>query len=286
MKIYTKDAESSLYEMARNLSEDHKAWRSIYFNFSEINEAYKEGLRTNLVVNIIKDLLADEEGYVYLCRDSDVIILFQGSVQRILNKLGEYISSAVPMADKNSRDEFCAIYDLSKSWNVFYAICKSKAENIEEPEKKPEQKAKPAMRKMELAKETFDKSAADRKTREKLLALVVEDDPFTRRLVANSLRPQVEVLEAGDGATALELYALHAPDIAFLDIELPDTNGHIILKKLAAADLAGFIVMLSGNSFKENIIAALEDGAQGFVTKPFAREKLYHYISKCKSGKA
>ena len=36
--------------------------------------------------------------------------------------------------------------------------------------------------------------------------------------------------------------------------------------------------MLSANSMKENILAALEKGAQGFVTKPFAKEKLMHYL--------
>jgi two-component system chemotaxis response regulator CheY len=93
------------------------------------------------------------------------------------------------------------------------------------------------------------------------------------------------VLEAGDCATALHLYAMHAPDATFLDIELPDANGYTVLKQCVAADKAAFIVMLSANSVKEHILASLEEGAQGFVTKPFTKEKLIHYLNMCETAR-
>jgi DNA-binding NtrC family response regulator len=62
-------------------------------------------------------------------------------------------------------------------------------------------------------------------------------------------------------------------------------NGHVILQEIVSFDPDAFVVILSGNSFKENIIAALEDGAQGFVTKPFTKDKLLHYIESCETTK-
>ena len=113
--------------------------------------------------------------------------------------------------------------------------------------------------------------------------LLVEDDPFTRRLVVNALKADFDVWEAEDAAHAYQMYGTHAPDAVLLDIELPDSNGHVVLSKLLRLDREAFVVMLSANSVKENILAALEKGAQGFITKPFAKEKLMHYMRQCVS---
>lgn len=172
------------------------------------------------------------------------------------------------------------MFDLSKHWNIFFTLCKSKAGKAEPKpvaaEAKPVNKSLP-----ELDLDIFKAAAAQRSTRKRPVVMIVEDDPFTRRLVLMALKADFDVVEAENGASAIEAYQTYAPDAAFLDIELPDTNGHIILKKLITADKGAFIVMLSANSMKENVLAALEIGAQGFVTKPFAKEKLMHYLNLC-----
>ena len=127
----------------------------------------------------------------------------------------------------------------------------------------------------------FNVASAKRNNRVRRLVLLVEDDPFTRRLVMTSLKGDYDVMEAGNGEEAIRAYENFAPDAVFLDIGLPDVNGQVILGKLLALDKFAFVIMLSANSVKENILAALEKGAQGFVTKPFAKDKLIHYLRLC-----
>ena len=75
-------------------------------------------------------------------------------------------------------------------------------------------------------------------------------------------------------------YVNKAPDVLFLDIGLPDINGHEVLEKLFKLDPDAYVVMFSGNGDKENIMKAVELGAKGFVGKPFSQEKLLQYIQK------
>lgn len=287
MKLCNRDAEHLLLEKVKSLSEHHDSWRCIYINFAAHKNEYSEGLRTHVITTIIKELLEHEEGYIYLCEDSDAFILFQGKASAILDKLGEHfkgLHNAHPTAQPE--DELYTIFDLSRHWQIFLSLCKTKAAAIL-PALFPTVNAGPVVQ----TKSTlpifdttlFSAANAKRHTRKRLVVLIVEDDPFTRRLVASTLKGDYDVIEAGDGAQAIHMYEKSAPDMVFLDIELPDVNGHVLLAKFLAFDPSAFIVMLSANSIKENILAALEKGAQGFIAKPFTKEKLTHYLRMCQT---
>lgn len=290
MKIYYKSAEIYLYEQARVIQAAPEKWRAIYFHFSELEERYTDGLRTHIVVNIFTDLLRDHPGFVYLCGDGDIVILFQGMAGPVLEKLGDHVYGML-----NHRpgmaidpDSLCQVIDLRVSWQAFYELCERKYHartRRDKPLKAGGQMNEQASP-YHWDNDLFEQAVRLRAQRGRLQALIVEDDPFTRRLVVNAIRPHHDAMEAGEGRSALHIYNLNAPDIVFLDIELPDSNGHILLQEIIEQDPAAFIVMLSGNSSKENVIAALEDGAQGFVAKPFPKEKLLHYAANCARSKA
>lgn len=76
-------------------------------------------------------------------------------------------------------------------------------------------------------------------------------------------------------------YVEHAPDIVFLDIHLPDMDGRELLKQIREFDGDAYVVMLSGDSLPRNVIETKKAGAAGFITKPFNKEKVMHYISHC-----
>ena len=280
MRLYTHQAEQILFDKAKSISEQHNSWRCIYIDFTSHKDQCSDGLRTHVVTNIIKELQDGEDGYIYLCDDGDVFILFQGKTKEIIEKLGEHFKwLGNSKHSAHLEDNFFNVLDLSQSWEQFYTLCRDKAVNIskEHPNlQRIASAAQPALR--DPDRELFNAALAKRPNRQRLLVLVVEDDSFTRRLFTGTLKADYDILEAGDGAEAVRAFEGHAPDVVFLDIELPDTNGHVILHKMLACDKAAFIVMLSANSVKENILAALEKGAQGFVTKPFAKEKLMHYL--------
>jgi len=297
MRIYQRSAEYYFQEKLRSIAGNAQYWRAIYFEFSHHPDQYAEGLRTNLVVNIIKEFLKDQEGHIYLMGDGDLVILMTEPFNDVFGKLGEHIAGLLPDVSKmkggiaSNEASYCSVYDLSIAYREVLELANTKHDMLiareaaqEKPAKPPEQHTK--RRNFVFRADAFANATINRGMRDQMVVMVIEDDPFTRRLVTNVLNKESEVIEAEDGGEALEKYVAIAPDMVLLDIELPDINGHLVLQEIIGFDPDAFIVMLSGNSQKENVIVALEDGAQGFVTKPFAKEKLMHYLKVARASKA
>lgn len=108
--------------------------------------------------------------------------------------------------------------------------------------------------------------------------MLVEDDPLTRRLVTSALKNQYPIITAGDAHSAMMNYMLYAPDIVFLDIDLPDGTGYNVLHELKKRDADAFVVMFSSHSYLDSIVSAVKSGARGFVPKPFDKERLMYYV--------
>jgi two-component system chemotaxis response regulator CheY len=110
--------------------------------------------------------------------------------------------------------------------------------------------------------------------------LVVDDDAFTQKLVRKAIPLKLDMTQTDCAAGAMMLYVRAAPDILFLDIGLPDVDGHGVLEKIMEMDPRAYVIMLSGNGSRENVMKAIEKGARGFVGKPFNTAKLMEYIEK------
>lgn len=113
------------------------------------------------------------------------------------------------------------------------------------------------------------------------LVLVADDNEFVRFLIKKWLGPNAEVVEVGHGNDVVEEYRRVKPDILFLDIHLPGRNGKDILKEILDMDASAFVVMLSADSKKENVIFSIQTGAKAFMTKPFTRQTLDRYYNLC-----
>jgi two-component system, OmpR family, KDP operon response regulator KdpE len=106
------------------------------------------------------------------------------------------------------------------------------------------------------------------------LILLVEDDAETRREVATFLALQgFRIVEAGDAATALERWGALRPDLVILDLGLPDADGGVVIRRVRR-DASTPIVVLSARDREDAKVAALEQGADDFVTKPFGAAEL------------
>jgi two-component system, OmpR family, KDP operon response regulator KdpE len=104
--------------------------------------------------------------------------------------------------------------------------------------------------------------------------LVVDDEPqLLRALRINLSAHSYEVVVAADGANALEAAAKHVPDLVVLDLGLPDMDGTDVI-----AGLRGWtktpILVLSGRTDAGDKVAALDAGADDYVTKPFSMDEL------------
>jgi DNA-binding NtrC family response regulator len=99
--------------------------------------------------------------------------------------------------------------------------------------------------------------------------LIVDDDADLRQALAAILSPSFAVVEAANGAQALELIRKQRPALVLLDMSMPGMNG---LETLAAAKAAApnlLVVMLTSRQEIEIAAQALTLGAREYVTKPF-----------------
>ena len=109
--------------------------------------------------------------------------------------------------------------------------------------------------------------------------LIAEDELFYRHLLVSTVREWgYEPIARGNGLAAGEhlLARLTAPKIAILDWMMPRMDGLEVCRRLRALvrPEPTYVIMLTAAEGKENIVTALESGADDFVTKPFDREEL------------
>jgi two-component system KDP operon response regulator KdpE len=104
--------------------------------------------------------------------------------------------------------------------------------------------------------------------------LVVDDDPqILRALRINLMARRYDVDLAATGATALDAAAKRAPDLIVLDLGLPDMDGAEVIRGLRGWTAVPIIV-LSGRAGSGDKVAALDAGADDYVTKPFGVDEL------------
>jgi len=122
----------------------------------------------------------------------------------------------------------------------------------------------------------FSKRRANRSIRN---ILVIEDDPFTRKLIASALGADFSIDFATDGAEGIKKYVRNAPDILLLDIGLPDMNGHEVMERIKKLDTDAQIIMLTARKEAHEILYSLHNGAHGYVSKPFSKAKLLQHMN-------
>ena len=104
--------------------------------------------------------------------------------------------------------------------------------------------------------------------------LIVDDDrPLLRALSINLRARRYDVDTAADGATALAIAGRHPPDLVVLDLGLPDMHGVDVVTGLRGWSQAPIIV-LSAHNTQADKVAALDAGADDYVTKPFGMDEL------------
>jgi CheY-like chemotaxis protein len=109
--------------------------------------------------------------------------------------------------------------------------------------------------------------------------LLIEDDPVTRWMVRKGLKHDCQLVTAPTANQSFDKFCSFQPDIVFLDIDLPDKSGHEVLSWIMRNDPGTPVIMFSSNNSLDNICETLAAGARGFISKPFLREQLLHYIN-------
>lgn len=104
--------------------------------------------------------------------------------------------------------------------------------------------------------------------------LVIDDEASIRKLLEITLNTHdYKVILAQTGKEGIQLAVNHSPDLIILDLGLPDKNGHELLKELREWYTKGILILSVQNSEKD-IVQALDNGANDYLTKPFRNAEL------------
>lgn len=116
--------------------------------------------------------------------------------------------------------------------------------------------------------------------------LIVEDDTHIRRLLRAALqRAGHEVVEAANAREGLSLLDIERPEIVLLDLGLPDRDGLELIQLIRARSQAPILV-ISAREQSEEKVAALDLGADDYVTKPFDGKALIDKVETLLAEKA
>jgi two-component system KDP operon response regulator KdpE len=108
-----------------------------------------------------------------------------------------------------------------------------------------------------------------------LRILIVDDEPPIRRFLRTALAAQdYRVEEAGDGEVALDFLKRNPVDLVVLDLGLPGMDGLEVIRRLRGEGSAVPVIVLSSRDDEVGKVAALDLGADDYVSKPFGMEEL------------
>jgi DNA-binding LytR/AlgR family response regulator len=119
----------------------------------------------------------------------------------------------------------------------------------------------------------------------KLTAIIAEDEPILRAQLKSKLSklwPDLDIVaDVGDGEAALEAIAEHQPQLAFLDIQMPEMTGIEVARSLSAnKELKCHIVFVT--AFDQYAVDAFNTGAIDYVLKPYSDERLQAAVERLK----
>ncbi|MGH1398210.1 MAG: response regulator [Alphaproteobacteria bacterium] len=288
MLVITQKAETTFLETLKECWENFPTHRCLHLRISQIEQDTQACCDKTL--EALRGFLEDHSAQIYVCHDNDIFVLTRYITRRHVDDFLAFLTPKLkPALSEKTPFGLAYLFEIGVDWPKLRTICKRKIESIqigidrqkrlkEKKEKIVAENRNEALGKIDL--DLISSLAMRRDQRTQPEIMVVEDDPFSQKLVANALKKQYSLSMTDDGQGAIMNYVHKAPDVLFLDIGLPDMNGHEVLKKLFQIDPGAYIIMFSGNGDKENVMKAIELGAKGFVGKPFTQEKLLQYIQK------
>lgn len=113
-------------------------------------------------------------------------------------------------------------------------------------------------------------------------ALIVDDEPLARRGVSLRLQKFADIKivgECGDGLTAIEKILELSPDVVFLDVQMPGTDGFEVLRSLPQENLPGVIFL---TAYEEHALQAFEVHAVDYLLKPVDDERFAAAIDRAR----
>lgn len=122
---------------------------------------------------------------------------------------------------------------------------------------------------------------------DKISVIIVEDHPLFRQGISDalSLEPDIAVIgDAGSGEEGYRIICELQPQVAILDVNLPDMNGQYITRRLVSEHIPTRVILLTGYDDIEQKIYSLRCGAAAFCTKNIKPQELIQVIRQVAAG--
>lgn len=105
--------------------------------------------------------------------------------------------------------------------------------------------------------------------------LIADDAMFMRKVIRKHLAEcgMTDIVEAANGAEAVELFIKNRPGLVLMDITMPEMTGLEALEEILKTDPKAKVIMCSAIGQQSMIIKSLEMGAMGFIVKPFEKNE-------------
>ncbi len=120
----------------------------------------------------------------------------------------------------------------------------------------------------------MNQDGGDDQLHERPSLLIVEDSDLLRKMFQQAFQNHHLVYATSGAKEGWSLYLKKNPDIVFLDIGLPDGNGHDLARKIKKHDTATYVVMVTASDHKGDKEDAFYNHVDGFITKPFNKNQI------------
>src|SRR6201984_421150 len=136
-------------------------------------------------------------------------------------------------------------------------------------------------------KASDDKKKPSSAKKKHIRILIADDHSVVREGLASLVKRKPDmtvVAEASNGREAVELWKEHRPDVALLDLRMPELDGVGAIKEIRELDPNAHILVLTTFDGDEDIYRAIKAGARGYLLKDTAREALMDSIRRVNAG--
>ncbi len=278
MDVKSINTPSQFINLVTSIGRNPSSWRgwsSLLITLQDMDENLQQECLF-WSKSVVEASLSDFEGRVYFRENEAIHIICKNIPWDVLSQTGQHICALIRSESSVRTD--CLIYDLYREGDAYMeAAFNTKGDEVFSVDALGSlRRPKPEAEKLSFGLHTQDKLILNHRDYTKVL--LVEDDPVTRWMVRSALKHECQFATSSSANKAFGMYASFQPDVVFLDINLPDKSGYEVLEWIMRHDPGACVVMFSSEDHLDNIANALEDGASGFIAKPFLKENLLHYI--------
>lgn len=286
--VVDKNAEDMLYALL--LAEEHKmSGKGVKIPDMKFLQCQFFHIAMTASLADVRDFLdgisAADECALYFCNDGDLIIKWSGGSRDLRDKIVHSITEKFGDAIRKymSPEDFFVDYDLLDGRQKLKAEC---ARKLKKQTKNAQKLASYFSNEGLIAtlRRTIQLIKMQRALRAKPVMMIVEDQIFSQKILSSILKEYTCVI-AGSSAEALIIYMEKCPDMVFLDIDLPDLNGHSFAKLLSDIDDESYVVIVSGNQYEEDIQAARQNNVKGFIVKPYEKTSILKMVEQYKKNR-